>query len=192
MSEQDFFREVEHTPVPWRHYELHNPLFYQDLSFMSLSILAPLEKIRSILPSKRLKPYRITHRQGVVAITAYQYRESDIGPYNEISIGVPVTIDKETPLFTGTIRKMPEILKTYSHHLPVTTEIAREVGAEFAGYPKFVADIKFIEGDDWQKCELRGDDQRIPHNQRPEVTLQTLPKVSGKSDHLSKRLYLEK
>jgi len=36
MSEQDFFQEVEHTPVPWRQYQLHNPLFYPDIQFMSL------------------------------------------------------------------------------------------------------------------------------------------------------------
>jgi len=161
MSKQDFFHEVEHTPVPWRQYELHNPLFYQDISFISMSILAPLEKIRQLLPSKRLKPYRVTARLGVVSITAYQYRECDIGPYNEVMIGFPVTIDKETPIFTGTLRKAPEVLLSYSHHLPVTTEIAWEVGAEFAGYPKFVADIQFDEEQGWLKCTLQTEGQHI-------------------------------
>ena len=176
MSEQDFFQEVEHTPVPWREYLLHNPLFYQDILFMSLSILAPLEKINAILPSTRLKPYRITPRQGIVSITAYQYRACDIGPYNEVSVGVPVTIDKETPLFTGTLRKMPEKLLSYSHHLPVSTEIAREVGAEFAGYPKFVADITFEEEDDWLICRLRADDRQIRSLSGRQLPLKHFPR----------------
>jgi hypothetical protein len=96
-----------------------------------------------------------------LSITAYQYRESDIGPYNEISVGVPVTLDEETPLFTGSLRRMPEVPMVYIRHLPVTTEIAREVGAEFAGYPKFVADIEFRNENNWLICELRADNQKV-------------------------------
>lgn len=129
MSSGDFYQEIEHTPVAWRKYQLHIPLFYQDIRLMSMSILGPIDKVRAMLPSTRLKPYRITPWHSTISITAYQYQESDIGPYNEVSIGVPVTIDKNTPLFTGSFRKTPKTLMVYSHHLPVTTEIAREVGA---------------------------------------------------------------
>jgi len=50
---------------------------------------------------------------------------------------------------------------SYTHYLPVTTEVAREVGVEFAGYPKFIADIKFIEEDNWIACELKTDDKLV-------------------------------
>jgi hypothetical protein len=56
---------------------------------------------------------------------------------------------------------MPDAPMTYSHHLPVTTEIARIVGAEFAGYPKFLADIEFTEEGDWLTCELKSDGQNV-------------------------------
>lgn len=161
MSGNDFFQEIEHTPVPWKQYQLYVPVFYQDIMFLSISILASLERIHAILPSRRLKPYRITPWHGALSITAYQYRACDIGPYNEVSIGIPVTLDKETPLFTGSLRRMPETLMAYSHHLPVTTEIAREVGAEFAGYPKFVAGIEFVEEGHWITCELKADTQHV-------------------------------
>ena len=128
---------------------------------MSVSILVPIERIKAILPSKRMKPYRITPWHGAISIAAYEYRECDIEPYNEVSIGVPVTIDEETPVFTGSLRRTPEVPLAYSHHLPVTTEIAREVGAEFAGYPKFIADIEFVEEDHWLTCELRADGQSV-------------------------------
>ena len=161
MGTNDFFREIEHTPVSWREYQLHVPLFYQDIRFMTASILAPTEKINALLPSKRLKPYRISPGSSVISITAYQYRQSDIEPYNEVSIGIPVTLDKDTPLFTGSLRRTPKVPLFYSHHLPVSTEIARVAGAEFAGYPKFVADIKFIEEDNWLTCELRENNQKV-------------------------------
>jgi hypothetical protein len=37
------------------------------------------------------------------------------------------------------------------------TEIARAVGAEFAGYPKFIAEIEFAEDGNWLSCELIAD-----------------------------------
>lgn len=161
MSTKDFFQEIEHTAVPWRQYQLYVPVFYQDIMFMSVSVLAPIEGIRTILPSRRLNPYRITPWHGAISIAAYEYRESDIGPYNEVSIGIPVTIDEKTPLFTGSLRRMPKVPMLYIHRLPVTTEIAREVGAEFAGYPKFIADIEFVEEGNWLTCELRADNQSV-------------------------------
>ena len=161
MSTSDFYQEIEHTPVPWRQHELHVPVFYPEIMFMNVSILASAKSIQSLLPSSRLNPYRITPWHSTLSITAYQYRKSDIGSYNEISIGIPVTLDEKTPLFTGSLRKIPKVPMLYIRHLPVTTEIAREVGAEFAGYPKFVAGIEFEDEGNWLTCELKADNQNV-------------------------------
>jgi hypothetical protein len=177
MSTNDFYREIEHTPVPWRQYELHVPVFYPKIMLMTLSMLAPRERIRSLLPSSRLKPYRITPWHSILSITAYQYRESDIGPYNEVSIAVPVMLDEEAPLFTGVLRKLPKVLMSYTHHLPVTTEIAREVGVEFAGYPKFIADIEFSEEDNWLSCELKAEDQMVLKIKGRKLALEKAPRL---------------
>jgi len=176
MSADDFYQEIEHPQVPWRNYKLHVPLFYQDIVFMTASLMAPLEKIRTILPSDRMKPYRITPRHGAISITAYQYHETDIGPYNEVSISVPITLDKETPIFTGSLRKMPESPMSYTYILPVTTEIAREVGSEFAGYPKFVTDIKFSETDDWLTCKMQADGQKVLFMSGRKLTAKPAPR----------------
>jgi hypothetical protein len=161
VTTHDFFAEVEHPSVPWRQYQLHVPVFYQDLTFISASFLVSTAQIDAILPSPRLKPYRITPWHSVLSVTAYAYRECDLGPYNEVSVGIPVTIDKPTPRFTGILHRRPSPPMSYSHHLPVSTEIARIVGAEFAGYPKFVAQIDFSERDGWLACELKADNQWI-------------------------------
>jgi len=176
MNKNDFFQEVEHSPVPWRQYQLHVPLFYQDIRFMSILVLVPTEKIKSMLPSKRLKPYRITPWHGVMSITCYEYRESDLNPYNEVAIGFPVTIDEETPIFTGSLRRMPANPMAYIHQIPVTTEIAREVGAELAGYPKFIAGIEFSEKEHWLACALRADDQLILKLSGRMLDLKALPR----------------
>ena len=159
--ERSFFAGIEHTPVPWRGHTLHVPIFYPDFAYVAGSWLAPLDRIREILPSTRLHPYRVLPGKGLVSISAYCYRESDLGPYNEVSLGIPVTLDSPAPLFTGIIRKPPTILTSYTHRLPVSTEIARLVGAEFAGYPKFVASIEFTEEQDEVTCRLSDGGRQI-------------------------------
>lgn len=177
MSAGDFYQEIEHTPVTWRTHELHVPLFYPDIMLMTVSILAPLKRIRAVLPSTRLKPYRITPWHSTLSITAYRYRKSDIGPYNEVSVDIPVTLDDENPLFTGSLRRIPKVPMTYIHSLPVTTEIAREVGAEFAGYPKFVADIEFSDEGNWLTCELKAEGQRVLNLTGRKLALEKVPRL---------------
>ena len=176
MSTGDFYQEIEHTPVPWRKYELHAPVFFPNIMLMTVSILAPLERIRSLLPSTRLKPYRITPWHSTLSITAYQYRETDLGPYNEVSIAIPVTIDEESPLFTGILRELPKRLMAYTHRMPVTTEIARVVGAEFAGYPKFIADIEFRDEGNWLTCEWKSDNQKVLRLSSRKLGLEKVPR----------------
>ena len=178
MSTKDFYQEIEHTPIQWREYLLHVPLFFTDFMLISASFLAPLERLKAILPSSRLKPYRITPWHGIISITAYQYLECDIGPYNEVGIGVPVTIDEPTPLFTGILRKTQSNPMIYSHCLPVTTQVALDVGVEFAGYPKFIADITFSKEADWITCNLIEDGKNIINFSGRQLDMETARRVT--------------
>ena len=56
-----------------------------------------------------------------LAVTALEFRESDIGPYNEVAISVPFTLDKPSPHFTGVFREPSKEPKLFIRHLPVTT-----------------------------------------------------------------------
>lgn len=161
MNSDGFFQEIQHTPVEWEGKKLFLPAFYQDLRYMLLTIMAPIDKLKAVLPSDRLNPYRITPWHSVLSISALEYRECDINPYNEISIGIPVTLDRQTPMFTGTFRGMPEITGLYIHHLPVTTEIALELGIGLLGMPKFLAQIDFTEEDGWVTCKMQAEDRHI-------------------------------
>lgn len=126
-----------------------------------MQFLASIEKVRQILPSARMHPWRVTPWHCVVSISAFEYRDSDIGSYNEVSIAVPVILDESSPLFIGTLHKVPTVPKVYIHSLPVTTEIARDLGIEFAGYPKFLADITFERDGKWVRCHLQESGQPI-------------------------------
>jgi hypothetical protein len=154
MEAGDFFSEIAHVEVPWGERSIWVPLFYRDMAVLRVAYLASAAKLREWLPSGRMHPLRITPGQGVLSISAYCYRDCDIGPYNEVSISVPFTLDKPSPLFTGFLGRGPSELDGYIHHLPVTTQVARDAGVEFAGYPKFVAEIDFEVGKEWVICRL--------------------------------------
>lgn len=102
--------------------------------------------------------------------------KSDIGAYNEVSIAVPVILDKSSPLFIGTLHKVPTVPQVYIHHLPVTTEIARDLGVEFAGYPKFLADITFERDGKWVRCHLKEANQSILTLNGQEGVVQNVPR----------------
>ncbi|MFM7447265.1 MAG: acetoacetate decarboxylase family protein [Leptolyngbyaceae cyanobacterium] len=161
MRQQDFFQQITQVQVPWGSRKLCFPVFYYDVATLSAQFLAPLKRVKQFLPSSRMHPLRVSPWHCVVSISAFEYRDSDIGSYNEVSIGVPVVVDEPSPLFIGTLRQPPKVLKVYIRHLPVTTEIARDAGVEFAGYPKFLANITFERDGTWVKCHLSHLDQPI-------------------------------
>jgi len=161
MLESDFFQEVEHTPVTWDSFDVHVPLFYRDIEMMSITLMAPLDALRAALPSKRLYPYKLTPWHGAVSLTTYAYKDCDIGPYNEVGISIPVTLDKPTPVFTGIVRRPPAITKGFVTHLPVTTEVARKLGVDLAGYPKIIADIQCKDEGEWLTCTWKSDGRLV-------------------------------
>ncbi|MEM8831253.1 MAG: acetoacetate decarboxylase family protein [Cyanobacteria bacterium P01_G01_bin.19] len=161
MRNIEFFQQIEHMEIPWEDKTIFFPVFYYDVATLSMQCLASIERIRKILPSTHMHPLRITPWHCVVSISAFEYLDSDIGAYNEVSIGVPIVLNKASPLFVGTLSKVPTIPQVYIHHLPVTTEIARKAGLKFGGYPKFLADIEFERDSQWVSCQLRADSQHI-------------------------------
>lgn len=154
MRDSPFFKEIEHNEIVWGDNVINAPMFFYDAMNLTVYLLASIEKVKAILPSTRMKPYRVTPWHCIVSITAFEFRDCDIGPYNEVSISVPFTFDRNSPLFTGILRKAPEVSKIYIHKMPVTTEISRDAGIRFAGYPKFLADIKFAVEGEWISCKL--------------------------------------
>jgi Acetoacetate decarboxylase (ADC) len=67
--------------------------------------------------------------QALVAFGCFHYNKTDIGPYNEVALGI-LSSSPKTPL--------PAL---YILHLPVDTEAAHRAGVEIWGYNKFLASI---------------------------------------------------
>jgi hypothetical protein len=172
----DFFSGIKQATLPVGAARALVPLFYRDMAYLGIYLLAPLDKVRNLLPSSRMHPYRLTPWHCIVTITASQYRESDIGPYNAVSVGVPFTLDSKTPVLTGSLRRPPAVPMIYLLHLPVTTDLARATGEAFAQYPEFLAEIGFTDGDDWVDCQARAGGKSILRLSGRKVAVHPFPR----------------
>lgn len=172
MNDRSFFSGVPQETIEGEGLSGKLPCFYYDNMALSVVYTAPLERLRALLPDSRYQPLRLTGRRGLLAITAFNYRETDIGPYNELSIAVPLEkpgLGGFPPI--GLLRQnWQQTFHAFVVELPVTTEIARRGGVDFYNFPKFLADISFTDHGNRVFCRL-GENGR-------EILALTVPKLS--------------
>lgn len=177
MASEQRFPPVRRPPVPaseflagvyqWQFPEgletpLRLPVYYYDNSLMSAAFTASTAKVRALLPSAEMHPVETVPGRCLAVFTAFEYRETDIHPYNEFSIAFVIRFGKRgLPLWTAGRMALQRCFHVYVWQLPVTTEIARWGGVELYGYPKFVADIDFRREPSAFVCDLSEGGKRI-------------------------------
>ncbi|TAL34011.1 MAG: hypothetical protein EPN93_12520 [Spirochaetes bacterium] len=135
--------------------EFRLPVFYYDNSSLTAIFTASTKKVLPFLPDPRMHPAEVMPGRCLVAFTAFEYRKTDIDPYNEFSIAVIVSYGKRPiPGLTVLSQMRRKCYDAYVWHLPVTTEIARYGGVELYGYPKILAKIDITRGRDAAECVL--------------------------------------
>ncbi|MCU0597198.1 MAG: acetoacetate decarboxylase family protein [Desulfobacterota bacterium] len=131
------------------------PVFYYDNTSITAIYTASTNKVKKLLPHPAMNPIEMFPGRCMVAFTAFEYRKTDIDPYNEFSIAFLIAFDKtQIPGLTALWQMARRCFTAYMWKLPVTTEIARFGGVELYGYPKFLADIAFERSSEWIGCRL--------------------------------------
>lgn len=124
------------------------PIFYYDGAVLTGIFPAKMSALKKMMPSAAYHPAPLLPGIGAIAVTCFEYRDTDIRPYNEISIAVPITY-KHASLVPG-FELVSGLLKNefhvYVRHLPVTTQIALDAGVMLYNYPKFLSTIEFERG----------------------------------------------
>jgi hypothetical protein len=164
MRGSPFFEGVCQVELTYAGKTSAMPVFYYEGSAMTALFAARLRALRRLLPDPRFVPARLAPGLGVVGVSAFEYRDTDLGPYNELAISV--VLDDPSHVWNAPGRALARGLRhrqvhAYVHHLPVTTEIARVGGVDFYGYPKFIAAIDFAEEDGRTSCRLAEGDTHI-------------------------------
>ncbi|MEW5736750.1 MAG: acetoacetate decarboxylase family protein [Thermodesulfobacteriota bacterium] len=131
------------------------PIFYYDNTSMTAIYTASTEKMSARLPSGLLHPVEIYPGRCLAAVSAFEYRETDIGPYNEFSVATLVTRGKRgLPGLTALSQLLRNEMHVYILTLPVDSELACRGGRDLSGYPKFLADFEWSDHDRFSSCRI--------------------------------------
>lgn len=157
MKRGDFFKGVIQWEMMTKDLSLEGklPVFYYDNTSMTAIYTASTDKVKKLLPLPDMHPVEAMIGRALVAFTAFEYRRTDIDPYNEFSISFPITFRKKAiPGITVLGMMARRYFTAYVWQLPVTTERARKGGVDMYGYPKFLADITFTKENGILGCTL--------------------------------------
>ena len=163
MRDSSFFRDTSRKTLDMAGQSIEFPILYYDLRCITSIFTARTDRLKKLLPHPNFRPIEMWPGIGMLGISAFEYRDTSIGPYNEIAVAIPI---KFPPGFTmpglsalSMMRK--NIFPVYIFHLPVTTEIALNVGIHFWNYPKFLADIVFQDRGDNVEVTLKQNEELI-------------------------------
>jgi hypothetical protein len=164
MRSSPFFEGVPQIEVGLGDELVKLPIFYYDGTATGAFFPARLGALRRLMADPRISPARLAPGLGVVGVMCFEYRDTDIGPYNELAISVALNEPWFLPnvpgraLLAGLRRRQ---LHGWVHHLPVTTEIARVGGITLYNYPKFIGRIEFEESGTERICRLSEGQEHI-------------------------------
>ncbi len=139
----DFFEGVEQVSHPLSEGACDLPILYRDASTVGVFWNVDIEPAREILKDKTIEPWPLLGR-AVVAIYAWEYRDSTVGSYGEVGLGIQARRRGTSPslLRLGMDMKAQDDQGIWVVTLPVTTESAHRAGVEIWGYPKYVTPIE--------------------------------------------------
>jgi len=161
---QDFFTGVTQEQVLISGRAFPAPVFYRDLSFDAYVYECDTATVQKFLPSPSYLPIRLPFRKCLTALICFEYRATDVEPYNEVALCVPLAGFGEHLLPDWLFSFLDLSLGTlHAHiiHLPVNTDLALRGGLDFFGYPKFLAGIHFEDKQKKHSCELRDADDNF-------------------------------
>lgn len=135
MLRKDILAEVSgYESRSYGGHDFRLPVLYRRLDCFFAVCSADREAVGRLLPSDRLRPLPVRPGRCLLALNAFNYLDTDLGPYGEFSVGVPCLLKRPGRLPASGI---------YIHRLPVTEELAMVAGIEEWGYPKFTCDMEF-------------------------------------------------
>ena len=138
--------------------EVGFPVVVREASSGAASYLVPSAAARALLPGPEFEIVELLPGRGVCIVAIIDYKDNDLGDYNEVSIAFFVRPRGERPAipYLGNwIDLVRGNLGVHIIHLPVNQSFTCEAGATIWGFPKTVQEIDFHYADDRASCSLR-------------------------------------
>jgi hypothetical protein len=156
--------------------EVGFPVVVRDASSGSATFLVSARAARRLLPGPGLEVPEVLPGRALCSIAAIDYRDNDLGDYNEVSIALfvrPAGARTGLPYLGAMLDMVRGGLGTFIRHLPVDQGFTCEAGCSIWGFPKTVQKIDFDVADDRASC-------RLVYDGREALTL-TLPRGGDRS-----------
>lgn len=124
------------------------PVNFSDVHYIALTYISSFDAVNKKLEGTGLKAGLIFNGKPLVAVGLIEYKDSDLGVYNEVIIAIPV-VPKGTKtgltnwidLYSSTNKRK---LGQYIIHIPVTSKLSMDAGIGLWGYPKTIKKIEHV------------------------------------------------
>lgn len=156
MSASPFFAGVNQEPITFHGFHAKAPLFFRDVGMMAGVFTADLAAARSLMPTARHHPLRVLPRRAVAAIHCMEYRDTGIGPYNEVSLSIAIAHGRNARFGPARLARaaLSGVFHAHVVDLPVTTEAALWGGIDVFNYPKWLARISYEDSSEGRICTV--------------------------------------
>ncbi len=143
MKDDPFIRDTPRKTLDMAGQPIEFPILYYDCRWINAIFTARTSKLNKILPHPNFKPVEIWPGRSMLGITVFEYRDSSIGPYNEIAFVIPIKFPPGFvfPGLTVISMMRKNVFPLYIHHLSVTIDISVKAGVHFWNHPKFLSEI---------------------------------------------------
>jgi len=200
-----FFSGIAQEDIAIRQYAGKSPMFFRKFKLMAGIYTADYDACKALMPNDNYQVLQILPGRALIGVHCMEYLDTDVGPYNEVSISVGIA-PKQTLFSAMDILKsaLTQEFHAFIVQLPVTTEVAYFGGVDYFNYPKFVANIDFEEHDGQRICKLSEKDSgkailtfegkiirtktNTDKNNFHIMTLNSYPVMNGKTVHARMRV----
>ncbi|MCA9695171.1 MAG: acetoacetate decarboxylase family protein [Myxococcales bacterium] len=144
MEPDAFFDAVPQRPHATRNGSCELPIRYLDASQFGVFFRVDLDRARAVIGASRsVEPWPILGK-AVAAVYVWEYRDSTVGAYGEVGLGVQARRKGSRPSLLKLVADMgaQDDQGIWVVDLPVTTRAAFEAGVDLWGYPKYVTPIE--------------------------------------------------
>jgi len=139
------------------------PVEVRDASCAFATFAVAAGRVRRLLATGELEAAEPFPGYALCSIGAVEYRDNDLGRYNEVAIAFLVRrgAGVAVPVLGMIADLVRGRLGAYIHQLPVTTAFSCTAGRDIWGFPKSVAHIVFADEGEQRLCTLAADGAHV-------------------------------
>jgi hypothetical protein len=144
--------------------EITMPVVVRDASSAAATYLVSARAARALLPGRELDVVELLPGRAVLTIACIDYRDNDLGDYNEVALALFVRRRAEprgVPWVGAAIDLARSRLATYIHRMPVDQRFTCAAGRGIWGFPKTVEEISFEDRGGRRACRLAMDGRHV-------------------------------